>query len=89
MTMTLNFRDTSVYTPEFIGTMTEAFSASFPEKEVTYNEKNKTFVIAGTDILFAIRDAGKPWLFLGYKNEPELLNQLFSKAVIDHFKMLD
>jgi hypothetical protein len=89
MTMTIGFTDTTVYEPEFIEQMTAIYTESFAGKKVTFDKKAKAFVIVGTDILYAIKDAGKPWLFIGYKNDPELLKQLFSKEVIDHFKMLD
>jgi hypothetical protein len=69
--------------------MTAIYAESFAGKKVTFDKKKKTFVIVGTDILYAIKDAGKQWMFLGYKNDPDLLKQLFSQEVIDHFKMLD
>ena len=89
MTMTIRFTDTTVYAPEFIEQMTSMYTESFAGKKVTFDKKTKAFVITGTDILYAIKDAGQPWLFIGYKKDPDMLRQLFTRPVIDHYKMLD
>jgi hypothetical protein len=89
MTLTMKFNDTSKgNNPQFQDGMLESFKGAFPGKSVTFNNTTKAYVVKGTDILYAIRDAGKPWLFLGFKDDPDMIKQLFSKAVIDHFKML-
>ena len=89
MTMKIKFIDTTVYEPEFIEQMTGLYKETFESKKVTYDAKSKTFIISGTDILYAIKDAGKEWLFLGYKNDPDMIKKLFSKEVADHYKMME
>jgi hypothetical protein len=89
MTLTMRFRDTAKGNdPEFQDVMLGSFKSAFPGKSVTFNSTSKEYIVKGEDILYAIHDQGKPWLFLGYKNDPDMIKKLFPKAVIDHFKML-
>lgn len=89
MTISMKFTDTSVYNPEFIDMMTETFKASFEGKKVSFDQNTRSFIISGTDILYAIKDGGKEWLFLGFKNDPDMIKKLFPKEVADHYKMMD
>lgn len=87
MTIRIRFADSSVTEGDGPQTIVENFKAGFPGKSVTYDADTKSFVVKGEEIMFAIRNPGKPWLFLGYKDEPALLRKLFPAAVITHFKM--
>jgi hypothetical protein len=89
MTLTMKFNDTAKGNdPQFQDAMLGSFKTAFPGKSVTFDSNSKEYIVKGQDILYAIHDAGKPWLFLGYKEDPELIKQLFPKPVRDHFKMI-
>lgn len=89
MTLTMQFTDTSATNdPQFMEVMKESMAAGFPDKEVVVDEATKSILVKGNDILFAIKDLGKQWMFIGYKDEPSLIKVIFPQAAIDHFKLL-
>ena len=89
MSMHLKMADASVYTPEFIEQMKTGLQDQFPGKEVRYDPATKYFIISGMEIFFAIKDnPGTQWMFLGYQKNPQLINALFPKEVIEYFKLL-
>lgn len=90
MKMQLAFKDTSVYnSADFIKQMQSNLQQGFPGKSVSYNEKNKIFVVAGNDVMIAIKDAPtSEWMFLGVNNNEALVKALFDPEVIEHFKLL-
>jgi hypothetical protein len=66
----------------------ESLKAAFPDKSVVYDEKTRKVVIRGESLLFAIQDPGQPWMFLGYeKSQAALIQQVFPKEVIEHYKL--
>ena len=90
MKMQLSFKDTSVYSrADFIKQMESNLQQGFPGKSVSYNEKAKVFVVTGNDIMIAIKDSPTAeWMFLGVNNNAALVQALFDKEVIEHFKLL-
>ena len=89
MTLTMQFYDTTMTSdPQFMEMMKESMAAGFPDKEVTVDDATKTIKVKGNDILFAIRDSGKEWMFIGYKDDPDLIKIIFPKPVIDYYKLM-
>lgn len=89
MTLTMQFNDTTMTSdPQFMEMMKESMAAGFPDKEVEIDDATKTILVKGNDILFAIRDTGKQWMFIGYKDDPNLIKIIFPKPVIDHYKLM-
>lgn len=86
----LKFNDTSVYAEEgFTDNVTASLEKAMAGKTITFDEKNRQFVVSGTDVLFAIKDAKAPdWMFLGFQDNPQMMARLYPKEVIAHFKLL-
>jgi hypothetical protein len=90
MSMHLTFKDSSVYDkPDFENTVLASFQKSFGDKTVSFDKAAKMFRIRGADVMYAIKDnAQKPWLFIGYEKNKDLMEAIFPPAVIKHFKLL-
>lgn len=89
MTLSLLFRDSSIYEmPDFESTLVKSLSDAFTGKNVRYHKASKTFIVEGVDVMYGIRDANAPWMFLGYQRNEQMVKALFPQAVIDYFKML-
>lgn len=90
MSMDLKFKDsTTKDDKDFVPTMIKALQEGFPEHTINYDKIADKFIIKGSDILFAIKDKQQTeWMFLGYKKNPDMINALYPKDVIEHFKLL-
>ncbi|TCZ73676.1 hypothetical protein [Flaviaesturariibacter aridisoli] len=90
MVMHLGFRDSSVYAqPGFQEQMVSALQTAFEAGRVTFNPKTRTFILSKNDVLYAIRDTpSTPWTFIGYKRNKAMIEAIFPKEVIAHYKML-
>jgi hypothetical protein len=65
-----------------------SLKAAFQDKSVVLEDKNNKFLISGESLLIAIQDPGEQWLFIGYdKSQAALISQVFSKEVIEHYKL--
>lgn len=88
MKLSIRFTDTAAFNdPEFLELMQLSYEAGFPGKTIVLDRTTHTFHVSGEDILIAIREPGKPWLFLGHKNDPALVRKMFAKEVITHFDL--
>lgn len=90
MSMDLILKDTTSKNEEdFVPTMINAIQNGFPDHSVSYDKDSDKFTIKGSDIMFAIKDKPQAkWMFLGYQKNPEMINALYPKDVIVHFKLL-
>ncbi len=89
MSMSMYFEGDMLEYPDFRASMEEGMKSTFEKKKVSYDEKKKALVIAGNEVMFAIKDnANAEWLFLGYEKNPQLIKAVFPKAVIAHYKLL-
>ena len=90
MSMDLKLKDTTSKDDEdFVLTMITALKDGFPDHSVRYDKDTDKFIIKGSDIMFAIKDKPQAkWMFLGYQKNPEMINALYPKDVIAHFKLL-
>ena len=89
--MAVRFKDTASLKEEnFISAMKIAFTNAFPGGTVEFAEADKVFRIKASNLMIAIKDnEATPWMFLGYeKKNAELAKLLYSKEVIEHFKLL-
>jgi hypothetical protein len=70
--------------------MASAFKVGFPNKKITIDAHRNCIKVAGTEIMFAIKDtAVTDWMFLGYdRSKTELIGQLFPRQVRQHFKLI-
>jgi hypothetical protein len=56
---------------------------------VIYDKDTDKFIVKGSDFMFAIKDKPQAqWMFLGYQKNPDMINALYPKDVIAHFKLL-
>jgi hypothetical protein len=68
--------------------MTEALLSGFPGGTVKYNRATKYFEVRAAAIMIAIKDSKNAlWMFLGHQNNPEILEKLYPKEVIQQFKL--
>lgn len=91
MEMALHLKDSSAMeNEEQIEFMNTSLKEGFPDGSVNYNKEKKAFLINGSNIMLAIKDATNPqWMFLGVeKKNPAMLKKLVPAAVINHFKIL-
>ena len=89
MSMSMVFKDNMLENEGFREIMTAGMKEAFGNKQVAYDEKKKALIITGNEIMFAIKDNPKAaWLFLGYEKNPPLINAIFPKSVIAHYKLL-
>jgi hypothetical protein len=90
MVISVVFKDTTVTSDEsFVARATSSFEKGFPGAKVYFNPNTKHFEIRATSLMIAIKDSpAKPWYFLGYQRDEALLNKLYPKEVIAHFKLL-
>lgn len=68
--------------------LTEAFGEAFQGQVVTFDKEKFLFHIRGNDVLLAIKDSGKEWLFLGVEKENPMLMELIPETVVKHFNLL-
>ena len=66
-----------------------SFQEGFPGKKITIDGKSNAVKVAGTEIMFAIKDKeGTEWKFLAAdKSNPQLIRALYPKQVRDYFKL--
>jgi hypothetical protein len=90
VSMDLKLKDTTSKDDEdLIANMITALQEGFPDHSVIYDKDRDKFIIKGSDIMFAIKDRPQAkWMFLGYQKNPEMINALYPKDVIAHFKLL-
>jgi len=90
MSLDLKFKDTTLKEDEgYVTTMISSIQNGFPSHSVSYDKDTDKFTIKGSDIMFAIKDKPQAkWMFLGYQKNPEMINALYPKDVIAHFKLL-
>ena len=89
MSMSMVFKENMLEDASFREVMTAAMQEAFGNKQVSYDEKKKALIISGNEIMFAIKDNPKAaWLFLGYEKNPQLVEAIFPKGVIAHYKLL-
>ncbi len=90
MSIRLRYKDTALLADaDFKNRMLKGLEGGFPGKTINYNDKDHSFAVAGTEMMFAIKEAPvAAWMFIGYNKNPELIKALFPQAVIDHFKLL-
>ena len=65
----------------------DGLKEDFGDGEIIYDKKRAVYIIKASDILLAIKDPGKEWLFLGYESDNKLLQKLYPVEVRKHFKL--
>lgn len=82
MTITLS-DSTNLKNAELAEYMQMSFEAGFPGKKVSVDTVANAIKVAGSEIMFAIKDPTvKEWMFLGYdKSKPEMSTKLYPKSV--------
>ena len=90
MSLDLKLKDTTSKDDEdLIATMIASLQEGFPDHSVVYDKDMDKYIIKGFDIMFAIKDKPQSkWMFLGYQKNPQMINALYPKDVIAHFKLL-
>lgn len=75
---------------ELAAAMRASFETGFPGKKISVQTETNSIHVAGTELLFAIKDPqATEWMFLGYdRKNQQLIERLFPKAVRQHFKLL-
>lgn len=86
MSMRFNDKETATDT-SLVNILIPALQADFPGQSVTYDKAKSLYIIKGFDLLIAIRDAGKEWMFLGVEKDNAMLMTLFPKEVIAKFSL--
>lgn len=90
MGMTITLTDsTDLSDKELAAVMLQSFKTGFPGKKITIDAANNAIKVAGTELMFAIKDKDAvEWMFLGYeKANPQLVKQLFPQQVRTYFKL--
>ena len=88
MVTILSYKDESrLLDTAYISSMLSTIRSVDIGKDVSYNASTKQFITKGSDVLIAIKDPSKPWLFLEYNGNSELVKKLFPVEVIEHFKL--
>lgn len=88
--MTIAFADSvDLSNKDLANLMMQSFKKGFVGKRISINEKENAIRVAGTEIMFAIKDApNTEWMFLGYdRSKPELNNRIYPKTVRQYFKL--
>ena len=88
MLMIMKFTDKETASDtSLVKVLIPALEADFPGQAVRYDKQKAAYIISGKEILMAIRDPSKKWQFLGVEKENAMLMTLFSKDLIDRFKL--
>jgi len=86
MAMDMRFTDEEALQDDsFINLVLQGLRGEFPQSTVSYQTEKKNFHISGRDMLIAIKDADKPWMFIGVEKEGDMMEKLFAEPVRKKF----
>lgn len=87
MSFSMHFKDSSTWDDaEFADMMIAMMKSGLAGMNIIYDKEKKAFIISGNTIMFAIKDNGKLWMFLGYdEDKKKFAEMIMPEKVFNHF----